>query len=302
MCSTAQAVDLNIVTPVATECVASQRAMATGVAGQEVDIVESDILLDIDIANADFFSATVSIAAHSCGAQPCQRAVDGNGADALDAHGHPVYSNAILQRTISASDFFFADVEQRQFAFGYDGLQDGNVVLSVTLTYNCFDENGDVYPFLADDCQGLTADPAPPSMVAFMLDRRPPNVEFTAGQIETINNTANTCNINNEVINPAVSDETSTVTLSEVVDTQAGCSLDRTFRAIDSCGNGVEYVWSQFSPPNQGDIDITLDGYVCQNAGCIADPNTMTPFASGASVIGAQVLVNIDAAASCVTD
>ena len=91
MCSAAQAVDLTIVTPVAAECVPSQRAMATGVAGQEVDIVESDILLDLDVENADFFSATVSIAAHSCGDQPCQRAVDGNGAAAVDENGHPAY-------------------------------------------------------------------------------------------------------------------------------------------------------------------------------------------------------------------
>ena len=55
VCSTAHAVDLNIISPTATECVPSQRAMATGVAGQEVDIVRSNVELNLEITNWEFF-------------------------------------------------------------------------------------------------------------------------------------------------------------------------------------------------------------------------------------------------------
>jgi YVTN family beta-propeller protein len=301
MCSSANAVDLTIVSPEANGCVASQQGTIQGIAGQPVDVAESDVIVAVEISNWSFFSTAISIAAHSCGSQQCQRAVDGTGQELVDENGHPVYSNALLSRSISESDFLFSDLEQRQFSFGYDKVQDGNVVFSITLKYNCFDDGGNIYPFLADECAGLTPEPSPPALLPFVLDRRPPDVEFTPGEIATILNSTNTCNINNDVINPTVTDASSDVILSEVVDTQEGCSLDRIFRAEDSCGNRVEYVWSQFSPPGQGDVEISLDGYVCTDANCIADPNTMTPFASGTAVIGAQVLVNIDAPASCVT-
>jgi hypothetical protein len=231
--------------------------MATGVAGQEVDVVRSDIMLDLEITNWEFFTFVVSVGVHSCGNAPCQRAMGVNNQPLIGENGHPVYVNALKSETILQEQDFVnpsvatpTDIAIIPYSIRDDLVLDGHVVVSTILTYRCFNDDGTVIEYLAAECQGITPAPSAPSMVAFMLDRRPPNVEFSAGQIETINNTANTCNINNEVINPAVSDETSTVALSEVVDTQAGCSLDRTFRAIDSCGNGVEYVWSQFSPPN----------------------------------------------------
>lgn len=302
MCSSANAVDLTIVSPQSNDCVASQQGTIRGIAGQPIDVVDSDVIVALEVENVSFFSTTISIAAHSCGAQPCQRALDGNGQDTFDENGHPIYANALLSQSVVETDFFFSDVEQRQFSFDYDKVQDGNVVVSITLKYNCFNEDGEVYPGLIVQCMGVTPGPSAPSTMAFVLDRRPPNVAFTEGEIATILNTTNTCNINNDVINPTVTDASSDVVLSEVVDTQQGCSLDRIFRAVDSCGNGVEYVWSQFSPPDQSDIDISLDGYVCADTDCVADPDLMTPFASGTSVIGAQVLVNIDAPASCVTE
>ena len=97
--------ELTIVSPQAGVCVASQQGTVTGIAGQPVDIVNSDVSIEVEIANWGFFSSTVSIAAHMCGDTPCQRATDEAGNELLDPSGHPVYSNATDTQYKEESDF-----------------------------------------------------------------------------------------------------------------------------------------------------------------------------------------------------
>ena len=131
--SPANAVDLTIVSPESNDCVASQQGVIRGIAGQPIDVPQSDVIVAVDISNWEFFSTAISIRAHSCGDQPCQRDVSVmTGTEYVDDDGHPVYSNAVFARTISESDFLFSELEQRQFSFGYDNVLDGNVVFSVT--------------------------------------------------------------------------------------------------------------------------------------------------------------------------
>ena len=302
-------VDLTILSPTDNGCVSSTNGIVQAIAGQPFDYPTRDSTLRLRVDNPDFFSARVNIAVHNCGDTPCTASTDANGQPMVDDLGHPVYSNIVptmASTRESTFDFFFDPSEEMEYTIAADSIVDGHVSISVTMTFNCFDDNGVKYNI--PECDNITADPTDAVVIATRFDRMAPEVTFTPDQLATIAGGDNACDVNNDTIEPTVVDVTSAIDQNKSTSTTVvnGCEVNQVMRFVDDCGagNGVEYVWTQLSPPQPTDVSINLTGNTCADTDgdfCIAGPNGFENFVDGGRIVAGAVDVAINAPAGCVT-